>query len=54
MTASIDHLVLVMIENGSFDHLLGWHPTANAMQAGLFYPDELDNLHPPSFHGIAD
>jgi len=28
------------MENRSFDHLLGWHPTANGAQAGLSFPDE--------------
>jgi len=36
----IQHIVVVMMENRSFDHLLGWHPTANAMNAELSYPDE--------------
>jgi phospholipase C len=32
------------MESRSFDHLLGWHPTADAMQADLAYPDpEADN-----------
>jgi phospholipase C len=44
-TSKVDHIVVVMMENRSFDHLLGWHPTANAMQAGLFYPDE-EGSHP--------
>jgi phospholipase C len=33
----IQHIVLVMMENRSFDHLLGWHPTADGVQAGLEY-----------------
>jgi hypothetical protein len=32
------------MENRRFDHLLGWHPTANARQTALFYPDEQNNL----------
>jgi len=44
-TSSIDHIVVVMMENRSFDHLLGWHPTANAMQEGLAYPDVNGALH---------
>lgn len=47
-TSKVDHIVVVMIENRSFDHLLGWYPTADVMQTGLSYPDELDNLHSPS------
>ena len=45
-TSSVDHIVVVMMENRSFDHLFGWHPTANAMQEGLYYPDEEGLLHP--------
>lgn len=35
----IKHIVMVMMENRSFDHMLGWHPGADAMQAGLTYYD---------------
>ena len=35
----VQHLVLVMMENRSFDHLLGWFPNANGQQAGLTYVD---------------
>jgi len=47
-----------MIENRSFDHLLGWHPLANAMQAGLSYPDQDGVLHStaplaPDYQGCA-
>jgi phospholipase C len=31
--------VLVMMENRSFDHFLGWLQGANGRQAGLRYPD---------------
>src|SRR6185295_10543852 len=37
--AKIQHVVVVMMENRSFDHLLGWHPTADGVQAGLQYTD---------------
>jgi len=33
-TSTIDHIVVVMMENRSFDHLLGWLPNANGMQSG--------------------
>ena len=33
--SNIEHVVLVMMENRSFDHYLGWLPGANGMQAGL-------------------
>jgi phospholipase C len=45
-TSGVDHIVVVMMENRSFDHLLGWHPTADGMQAGLTYPDELGGEQP--------
>ncbi|MGI8965457.1 MAG: alkaline phosphatase family protein [Limisphaerales bacterium] len=33
----IQHVVVVMMENRSFDHLLGWMTNANGRQAGLTY-----------------
>jgi phospholipase C len=36
----IQHVVLVMMENRSFDHLFGWLPNANGKQAGLEYPNK--------------
>src|SRR5215469_6548112 len=45
-TSGIEHLVVVMMENRSFDHLLGWMPNANGRQAGLSYPDNNGNLQP--------
>ena len=39
-TASgIEHVVVVMMENRSFDHLLGWLPRADGRQARLTYVD---------------
>jgi phospholipase C len=38
-TSGVDHIVVVMMENRSFDHLFGWHPTADAANQGLAYPD---------------
>ena len=35
----IDHFVVIMQENRSFDHYLGWLPGADGMQSGLSYPD---------------
>src|SRR6185295_11594950 len=54
--SGIEHVVLVTMENRSFDHLLGWHPTADGQQAGLSYPDEAGVLQPthalaPDFQG---
>ena len=37
--SGIEHIVVVMMENRSFDHLLGWLPNAEGMQAGLTYLD---------------
>jgi len=44
--SGIEHVVVVMMENRSFDHLLGWMPNANGRQAGLSYPDNNGNLQP--------
>jgi phospholipase C len=40
-----------MMENRSFDHLLGWHPTADGVQAGLQYADTAGNV--VSTHALA-
>lgn len=37
--APFDHVVVLMMENRSFDHLLGWLPGADGKQAGLTYVD---------------
>ena len=37
--SGIDHIVVVMMENRSFDHYLGWLPGADGKQAGLTYVD---------------
>jgi phospholipase C len=37
--SSIEHVVVVMMENRSFDHFLGWVPGADGRQAGLTYTD---------------
>lgn len=44
--SSIEHVVVVMMENRSFDHLLGWLPNANGEQAGLTYLDSQGQPHP--------
>ena len=36
--APFDTVVVLMMENRSFDHLLGWFPGANGKQAGLQFP----------------
>src|SRR6266403_3665214 len=50
--SGIDHVVLVMMENRSFDHFLGWLPGANGRQAGLRYPDFIGQLQPT--HHLTD
>jgi len=37
--APFDTVVVLMMENRSFDHVLGWLPGANGRQAGLTYVD---------------
>ncbi|MGH8444339.1 MAG: alkaline phosphatase family protein, partial [Solimonas sp.] len=37
--SGIDHIVVVMMENRSFDHFLGWVPGADGKQAGLGFKD---------------
>jgi phospholipase C len=37
--SGIEHIVVVTMENRSFDHLLGWLPGANGRQAGLRFPN---------------
>lgn len=44
---AIKHIVVVMMENRSFDHLLGWLPNANGKQAGLSYPTKRAAQTPP-------
>jgi phospholipase C len=38
-SAPFDTVIVLMMENRSFDHLLGWLPGANGKQAGLRFPD---------------
>jgi phospholipase C len=54
----IDTFVVLMQENRSFDHYFGWHPGADARNAGLSYPDDNGVPHPthplaPDFQGCA-
>src|SRR5437762_2917774 len=49
--SGIDHVVVVMMENRSFDHLLGWLPGADGTQAGLTYLDRVGLPH--STHPLA-
>ncbi len=43
--SGIDHIVVVMMENRSFDHYLGWLPGADGKQAGLTYTDAAGAAH---------
>ena len=54
--SKIDHIVVVMMENRSFDHFLGWLPKADGRQAGLTYVDAAGVAHStyplaPDFQG---
>ena len=54
--SGIDHVVVVTMENRSFDHFLGWLPGADGRQAGLTYRDRKGVAHatyplPPDFQG---
>lgn len=51
--AGIDRIVVVMMENRSFDHMLGWLPGADGAQAGLAYPDRTGVLQPTHDLGAA-
>lgn len=41
----IDHVVVVMMENRSFDHYLGWVPGADGVQAGQVFHDSQGRPH---------
>src|SRR4051794_35871876 len=43
--SGIEHIVVLCMENRSFDHYLGWVRGAEGRQAGLSYPDESGLLH---------
>src|SRR5437762_7281516 len=54
--SGIEHVVVVTMENRSFDHFLGWLPDADGRQAGLTYLDAAGVGHPtyalaPDFQG---
>jgi phospholipase C len=54
--SAIQHIVVVTMENRSFDHFLGWMHQADGRQAGLSYPDRngvLRATHPlaPDYQG---
>jgi phospholipase C len=43
--SGIDHIVVVMMENRSFDHYMGWLPGADGRQAGLTFEDAQGGEH---------
>jgi len=43
--SGIDHIIVVMMENRSFDHFLGWMPGADGKQAGMGYVDRYGIPH---------
>jgi phospholipase C len=51
-TSGIDHIVVVMMENRSFDHYFGWVPGADGKQAGLQFLDR--NGDPQTTHHLTD
>jgi len=51
--SGIEHVVVVMMENRSFDHFLGWLPNADGRQAGLSYVDQTGAIQ-NTFHLAGD
>jgi phospholipase C len=57
-SAAVKHIVVLTMENRSFDHFLGWVPGADGKQAGLTYPDANGGMHAthelaPDFQGCS-
>jgi phospholipase C len=55
--SGIDHVIVVMMENRSFDHFTGWVPGADGRQAGLRFVDRYgvphNTWHLTDFQGCA-
>jgi phospholipase C len=49
----IDHIVQVMMENRSYDHLLGWVPRSDGIQEGLAFRN-VEGAAVPTFHLASD
>src|SRR6266700_6641223 len=49
--SGIEHVVVVTMENRSFDHFLGWLPNSDGKQAGLAYVDNAGVSH--STHSLS-
>jgi phospholipase C len=45
-SSGLDHVVVVCMENRSYDHYLGWLPGGDGRQAGLTYRDDKGHAHP--------
>src|ERR1700745_3141308 len=45
-SSGIEHIVVVTMENRSFDHLLGWLPNSDGKQAGLTFKNKAGVVHP--------
>jgi len=43
--SGIEHIIVLMMENRSFDHFVGWVPGADGKQAGLSYTDSGGVVH---------
>ncbi len=52
--SGIKHVVLVMMENRSFDHILGWLPDADGRQAGLSFKTPDGKRHKTFHQGQLD
>ncbi|MBI1850074.1 MAG: phospholipase [Planctomycetes bacterium] len=50
--SGIEHVVVVTMENRSFDHYLGWMPTADGRQQGLAFADSNGVAH--TTHRLTD
>jgi phospholipase C len=50
--SGLDHIVVLCMENRSFDHFLGWVPGANGRQSGLTYEDDAGKKH--ATHHLTD
>jgi phospholipase C len=48
----LEHVIVVMMENRSYDHLLGWLPGADGVQAGRTYTDRAGT--PYQTHHLTD
>lgn len=44
--SGLDHIVVVCMENRSFDHFFGWVKGGDGKQAGLSYKDNVGKAHP--------